>query len=152
VALRETMGRPPWSDDPRFATGIGRWRHQEEIDARLAEWTAGFDHLELMHRLQQTGVPAGAVLKGEEVLVDPHLAARGWWEPVTPTEIGRPFPFVTAPWRMSGSPYKPSTPAPTLGEHNDLVYLDLLGLSRQEYAELRTAGVISTEPLWEAEG
>lgn len=152
TALRQAMGGPAWSDDPRFATGAGRWRHQEEIDARLAEWTRGFEHNELMHALQAGGVPAGAVLKGEELLADPQLAARRWWEQVTPTEIDRPYPFVSAPWRMSGSPYRPATPAPTLGEHNDLVYRDLLGLDLDEYQALQAAGIISTEPQWRAEG
>ncbi len=152
AALRAAMGDPAWSDDPRFASGLGRWRCQDEIDARLAEWTRGFEHRELMHLLQSQGVPAGAVLTGGELLADPQLTARGWWERVTPTEVGRPYPFVSTPWRVSGSPYKPSTPAPLLGEHNDLVYLDLLGLSRQEYAALQAAGVINTEPLWNPEG
>lgn len=148
AALRRVMGEPAWSGDPRFATAIGRWRHQEEIDARLAEWTREHDHYELMHQLQRAGVPAGAVLTGPEVLADPQLNARDWWERLTPTEIGRPFSFVSAPWRMSGSPYKRLAPAPLLGEHNDVVYLDLLGLDRQEYDDLRAAGVISTEPQW----
>ncbi len=147
-ALCDEMQSPQWSQEPRFATAAGRWRNQEELDARLAEWTARFEHRELMHRLQRRGVPAGAVLTGRELLADPQLAARGWWESVTPTEIGRPYPFVTAPWRMSGSPFKPSTPAPCLGEHNDAVYLDLLGLDPAEYAELQAEGVISTDPVW----
>lgn len=152
AALRQAMGGPAWSDDPRFATALGRWHHQDEIDVHLAQWTCGFEHRELMGLLQRGGVPAGAVLTGGELLADPQLAARGWWEHLAPTEIGRPFPFVTAPWRMSASPYKPGPPAPLLGEHNDRVYLDLLGLSRSDYDALRSAGVISTEPLWKAEG
>lgn len=147
-ALRRVMGDPEWSRDPWLDTVGGRWRGQDEIDDRLAAWTKGFDHYTLMHALQRAGVPAGAVLKGEELLADPHLKARDWWEYVTPTEIGRPYPFVKTPWRMSGSPYKPGTPAPCLGEHNDLVYLEIAGLSREEYAALQEAGVIGTEPRW----
>ena len=45
---------------------------------------------------------------------------------------------------MSASPYQTSTPAPCLGEHNDLVYRDLLGLSPEEYAAHQADGVIST--------
>jgi crotonobetainyl-CoA:carnitine CoA-transferase CaiB-like acyl-CoA transferase len=49
---------------------------------------------------------------------------------------------------LSASPFRPSTPAPLLGEHNDRVYREILGLDDEEYAALQTAGVISTEPLW----
>jgi crotonobetainyl-CoA:carnitine CoA-transferase CaiB-like acyl-CoA transferase len=101
-----------------------------------------------MHRLQALGVPAGAVLTGRELLADPHLAARGWWEELAPPEVGEAHRFVTPPWRLSASPFRPSTPAPLLGEHNDHVYREVLGLSAKEYAALEAAGVISTEPLW----
>lgn len=147
-SLRSVMGDPEWSHDPRFDTVAGRWRHQDEIDACLAEWTACFDHKELTHELQRHGVPAGAVLDGLELLTDPQLVARGWWEQVTPPEIGAPFPMITPPWRMSGSPYQPLPAAPRLGEYNEFVYREILGLSAEEFEADRADGVTSTEPRW----
>lgn len=147
-ALCATMGEPEWCREPALATAAGRRARHDEIDARVTQWTAGFDKYELMHLLQRRGVLAGAVLKGTDMLTDPQLEARGWWEEVMPTEVGRPFKFITPPWRMSASPFKASTPAPVLGEHNDHVYLDILGLTSEEYSELRQAGIVSTEPLW----
>ena len=146
--LCRAVGEPAWCADPRFATVNGRWRHQDEIDAHLAEWTAGHYHIELTHLLQRHGVPAGAVLDGVELLSDQQLVARGWWDHVTPTEIGRPFPMITPPWRMSGSPYRPLAPAPRLGEHNDAVIRDLLGIDEEQYAAYQAEGVISTEAAW----
>ena len=147
-SLQSVMGSPEWSLDSRFATQAGRMEHHDEIDNRLSEWTREYEHRELMRLLQEHGVPAGAVLNGEELIADPQLDARGWWEWVVPREIGQAFPFFTPPWRLADSPHRPSTPAPTLGEHNDQIYRDLLGLNAGEYAELQTAGIISTEPLW----
>ncbi len=149
AGLRTAMGDPEWARDPALATAAGRMAAHDAIDAVLAEWTAAFDKFELMHLLQRHGVPAGAVLTGLELLADPQLNARGWWEDLAPTEVGEPYRFVTAPWRLSAAPRRPSTPAPCLGEHNDRVYLDLLGLEPAEYAELQRAGVISIEPLWQ---
>lgn len=146
--LCAAMGEPDWSADGRFRAIAERRQFQDEIDAKLAAWTAGFDHIELMRLLQQHGVPAGAVLDGVELLADPQLGARGWWEQVTPTAIRRPFPMITPPWRMSGSPHRPLSPAPLLGEHNDTIYRDLLGLSAGEYAAYQAAGVISREAQW----
>jgi crotonobetainyl-CoA:carnitine CoA-transferase CaiB-like acyl-CoA transferase len=146
--LREAMGDPEWVRDPALETASGRQGRHDEIDAALAAWTVEFDKFALMQLLQGHGIPAGAVLTGLELLDDAQLGARGWWERVVPTEVGRPFQFVTAPWRLSASPWRPSTPAPCLGEHNDRVFLDLLGLAPAEYAQLQREGVISTEPLW----
>ena len=146
--LCQVMGNQDWARDASLGTGAGRRQRHDEIDAKLAVWTRGFDHYDLMHRLQRGGVPAGAVLKGSELLVDAQLEARGWWEDLAPPEVGKVHRFVTTPWRMSASPFRPSTPAPSLGEHNDTVYLDILGLSRAEYASLQNAGIISTEPRW----
>lgn len=147
--LCRAMGNPEWSCDPRFATVTERWRRQDEIDACLSVWTQEQDHLELTHLLQAHGVPAGAVLDGAELLADPQLAARGWWDRVTPTEVGRPYPFVGMPWRMSGSPYLPLPPAPCLGEHNEAIFRGLLGLDAETYAAHVASGVISTEASWE---
>ncbi len=146
--LREAMGEPEWARDERLATAAGRMAAHDEIDAALAAWTVSFDKHELMHLLQGHGVPAGAVLTGLDLLADPQLDARGWWEDLVPTEVGEPHRFVTAPWRLSAAPRRASQPAPGLGEHNERVYRDLLGLSAQECAELQATGVVSTEPLW----
>jgi crotonobetainyl-CoA:carnitine CoA-transferase CaiB-like acyl-CoA transferase len=147
-SLQETMGDPAWAKDAGLETAEGRRARHDEIDGALAVWTRGVGHLELMHRLQRRGVPAGAVLTGRELLRDAQLEARGWWEALVPPEVGEAHRFVTAPWRLSASPFRPSTPAPLLGEHNDHVYRKILGLGDVEYAALQTAGVISTEPLW----
>ncbi|HEY7293764.1 MAG TPA: CoA transferase, partial [Dehalococcoidia bacterium] len=148
AALRATMGDPEWAQNPRLATAAGRMAAHDEIDAGLAAWTSTFDKQELMHLLQSGGVPAGAVLTGLELLADPQLNARGWWEELVPTEVGEAYRFVTAPWRLSATPRLPSSPAPCLGEHNEHIFRNLVGLSSAEYAELQDAGVISTEPLW----
>ena len=147
-SLRAVMGDPPWADDVGLATAEGRRVRHDEIDGALAAWTREFDHHDLMHRLQQRGVPAGAVLTGSELLRDAQLQARGWWEELVPPEVAEAHRFITAPWRLSASRFRPSTPAPLLGEHNDHVYREILGLGAEEYGALQEAGVISTEPLW----
>jgi len=147
-SLSEAMGDPAWARDVNMATAEGRRARHDAIDGALAAWTRAFDHHELMHRLQRRGVPAGAVLTGRELLRDPQLEARGFWETLVPPEVGEAHRFITPPWRLSASPFRPSTPAPLLGEHNDLVYREILGLDGEQYAALQRAGVISTEPLW----
>ena len=144
--LCRAIGQPDLAHDPRFATILARRAYQGELDRLLAAWTQERDHYQAMHLLQAHGVPAGAVLKGGETLVDPHLAARGFWDVVNHPEAGT-YTQVSTPWRLSKSPRRPTTPSPSLGEHNRDVLGDLLGLSEQEIAALEAQGIIGTRPI-----
>ncbi len=140
------IGQPDLAHAPRFATVLARREYQAELDRLLAAWTQERDHYQAMHLLQAHGVPAGAVLKGGETLVDPHLAARGFWDVVNHPEAGT-YTQVSTPWRLSKSPRRPTTPSPSLGEHNHDVLGGLLGLSGQEIAALEAQGIIGTRPI-----
>src|SRR5215510_12994923 len=148
--LCRAIGQPDLAQDPRFATVLARQDHQAEIDQILAAWTREREHYQAMQLLQAHGVPAGAVLKGGETLVDPHLTARSFWDVVNHPEAGT-YTQVSTPWRLSKSPRRPTTPSPSLGEHNSYVLGDLLGLSQQEIAALETQGIIGTRPIGAAE-
>ena len=144
--LCQAMGRPQLASDPRFDTLLARWQNEGELDQIVSEWTLGRDHYQAMHTLQAHGVPAGAVLKGSEVIADPHLNARGFWDSVDHPEAGM-YKQVTTPWRLSQSPRRATIPAPGLGEHNDYVLGEILGLSGQQIQELKEQGLIGTRPV-----
>ncbi len=143
--LCRTLGRPDLAQDARFASTETRLRNHNELDRIIAEWTGERSHYEAMHELQANGVAAGAVLKGSEIIEDPHLDARGFWDAVEHPEAGR-YKQTTTPWRLSKSARLPSAPAPDLGEHNGYVLGELLGLSEHELGELERAGIIGTVP------
>jgi crotonobetainyl-CoA:carnitine CoA-transferase CaiB-like acyl-CoA transferase len=54
--------------------------------------------------------------------------------------------MVGVPVRLSDTPGAVRTPAPTLGEHTDLVLEQMLGLSPAEIGDLRRAGAIGPRP------
>ena len=81
-SLCQAIGQPQLAQDPRFATLTDRHRHADDLDAILSTWTRERDHYQVMHLLQAHGIPAGAVLQGGEVIADPHLQARGFWDEV----------------------------------------------------------------------
>jgi len=144
--LCRAIAQPALAQDPRFATFPARREHQEELDRFLTAWTQAHEHYEAMHLLQAHGVPAGAVLTGGETLVDPHLDACGFWDVVQHPEVGL-YKQVTTPWRLAQSPRQTTQPAPGLGEHNQYVLGELLGLSAQEIAALAAQGIIGTRPV-----
>lgn len=130
-ALSKVIGLPL---DPRFMTFQGRQAHHDELDLLISAWTADKDHYDIFHLLQQAGVPAGPVLHTSELFTDPHLNARGFWEQVTHPEAGThlyPGPII----EMTKTPLHIREPAPTLGQHNELIYKQLLGYSEDEYQQ-----------------
>ena len=139
------MGRPELAREPRFAEEAARYANQDELDALISAWTSGLDKREIVARLQAAGVPCGPVLSVPELLQDPHLRARGFFEWVTHPDAGA--------WDMEGPVYRLSrTPAhirlnaPRFGEHTAYALGHLLGHPPAELAELDAAGVTGTQP------
>jgi benzylsuccinate CoA-transferase BbsF subunit len=148
TALCDVLGGPTWTADSRFASAGARHQHREELDRLLAEYTRPWDQHELMHALQGRGVPAGAVLDGKQLLFDPHLEARGFYETVAHHESTGmpPLPYPSTPWRVSETT-PPMRAAPLMGEHNGPVISDLLGRSEEDLEELERKGVIGYRPV-----
>ena len=143
-ALRRAMGNPPWSEEERFSDGLSRWHNQDELDRRIEEWTKQHDHDAIMYMLQKDGVPAGAVLDSGDCFIDPHLKERGFFEPLTQAECGTHL-YPGLSWRMSKTPNKLRLPPCRLGEHNEYVYKQVIGVSDEEYARLEAEGHIGMD-------
>jgi crotonobetainyl-CoA:carnitine CoA-transferase CaiB-like acyl-CoA transferase len=144
-ALCQAMGNPPWTEEERFSGQLSRHENQDELDRRIGEWTARYDHIELMHLLQAQGVAAGAVLNQAELMSDTHMRARDCYFEMEHPETGvRLYP--RQPWKMSRMPQRKMR-APLLGEHNRYVLGELLGLSEEEIDQLEEERVISGHPL-----
>jgi benzylsuccinate CoA-transferase BbsF subunit len=143
--LCQAIGQPGLAEDARFATLPVRRRNQPALDEILSAWSRARHHYQAMHILQAHGVPAGAVLNGAEVIADPQLEARTFWDVVHHPEAGL-YRQVTTPWRLSKHPRRATSPAPGLGEHNRYVLGELLGLSVAEIATLEAQGIVGTRP------
>jgi crotonobetainyl-CoA:carnitine CoA-transferase CaiB-like acyl-CoA transferase len=142
AALVDALGRPAWSVDPDLATADRRHARHDELDDRLAVWTAGQANHAVEARLAAAGVPVAALLHVEEMYGEPQLVARGYFQaiehPLTGVHRhpGWPMRFSFGPGTAHAGP------APMLGQHNGEVLGGLLGLSDDELDRLRAAGVI----------
>ena len=136
----------------RMSSPTRRWSCLEEGPSQRhprgvwTEWTSGRDKRQAMEVLQAAGVPAGAVLNGREMLEDPHLTRREFYQPVDHPVGGRQMQR-TWPFRLSRSAAEIHAPAPCLGQHTREVLHDLLGYSDQEIEALEAAGVLGSEPV-----
>ena len=134
-SLCSAIGRSDLSEDAALADTNGRRRHQRRIDAAISEWTVQREDYEAMHLLQDAGVPAAPYLSPERVFTDPQLREGGFFTTRTASD-GEQRDLPALGWRFDGGPAPRITAAPVLGQHNDYVYSELLGLSSEEVAHL----------------
>ena len=147
-ALCRVLSRPDWAADDRFSTAVGRKRHMEELDQMLRDTTRYWEGLQLMNALQAQGVPAGAVLDSKDLLFNDHLRERRFYEVVThhPSTGIPPIPYAGRPWKMSETPAVSPNAAPIMGEHNEVILGELLGLTPADISRLEEERIIGYAP------
>jgi len=139
--LCEAMGDAALADDARYANHQARGARQAELDALIGRWTTGRTTAGVLDLMARSGVPAGQIYRAPEMLKDPHFAAREAIVEVPHPQFGTIRMQNVVP-KLSATPGGIRAPSPALGEHNDAVYLELLGLPRERYAALKAAKVI----------
>jgi crotonobetainyl-CoA:carnitine CoA-transferase CaiB-like acyl-CoA transferase len=145
-ALRGALGDPEWARDPALAEASGRRAAHDAIDAHLGAWLAREGVEAAAERLLAAGVPASPLINAYQLMPNPQLEHRGFFQelrhPVTGTKR-----YPGLPWRCAGwGPPWHASPPPTLGQHNEEVLGGELGLGEGELATLREKRVIGTRP------
>jgi benzylsuccinate CoA-transferase BbsF subunit len=136
-SLKKVMGNPKWAEDNKFGDSLSRWENHEELDRNLEEWTKNFTQYDLTQMLQNEGVAAFPTLSNRGMVEDPHLNERGFF-----IEIEHPYPEMKGKkydgmlWKMSKTPGTIRHRAPFVGEHNNYVLKELLGMSQEEIDKL----------------
>lgn len=142
----ELMDTPDWTKEEKFSSTANRHQNQEELNEYITNWTIDKDPFELMHQLQKAGIAASPVCKQSDLYADPHLKERGFFEEIDHREAGQ----IRVPgmgFKYSKTPLTFRLPAACLGEHNDYVFRELLGLSEEEIAQLEEENYIGDEYL-----
>lgn len=118
-----------------------RREQQQRIDAAISEWTQQREDYEAMHTLQNAGISAAPYLSPERVFTDPQLREGGFFSTHIASD-GKQRDLPALGWRFEGGPEPRITAAPVLGQHNDYVYGELLGISDSAVAELTEQQII----------
>lgn len=128
-------------DSDRYPTLADRLADRHAIDAELGALTACHNALDLAERLRAAGVPAFRSASSLDLCSDDHLWASGGYRMVSDHKNGT-RPIIGPSWRMSPDEAKVERGAPLIGEHNDYVYRELLGLPRDRLDDLIARKVI----------
>jgi benzylsuccinate CoA-transferase BbsF subunit len=130
-----------WTRDTKFKDMESRLKNVEELDRNIERWTIQYTPHQVMGIMQYFGVPAGAVQNSEDVYHDIQLRARNF---MVEQELPRLGSVTCAglPVHLSMSPEGPQRKAPFLGEHNEYIYQQVLGMSQDEVNRLEENKVI----------
>jgi len=139
--LAEAMGQPGLAADPRYSTHGARGAHQAELDALVEQWTRTLTTRAVLEAMDKFGVPAGLIYRAPDMLADPHFQAREAIVTVPHPDFGELRMQNVAP-KLSETPGGVRSPSPSLGQHNDEVYLELLGLEPGRYEDLKSRRVV----------
>lgn len=128
-------------------TAGARRERRDEVNRLVAGWVGPQDGHALMHRLQRLGIACGPVLNNRDLLLDEHLAARGFHERVPlPPPMGE-RPIMSRPWRLARRPVRIRKPAPRYGEDGPAILREVLGMDETRIDALVQARVVCSEPL-----
>lgn len=140
-AFCQAISDPPWTKEEKFGDGLRRWANQDELNSHIEEWTISRDSYEVMRLLQSAGVPAGPVMRPSDLYRDPHLKARGFFIEITHREAGTHL-YPGMCFQFSKTPATVRMPPNCLGEHNEYVLGEMLGISTEEISRLKEEKVI----------
>ena len=142
-AFCRVIGNPLWcKENDKFGDVYKRVSNAKELDKCIARWTLNYTDYEVAEILQNGGVAATPVLSTDGIFLDPHFNERKVFVDVEHPLV-RNTVVYNLPWKFNSLDPKPMRHAPLLGEHNEYVFKDILGLSTDEIDELVKGKVIN---------
>ncbi len=140
--LAQAMGRPELGQDPRYATHIERGLRQTELDDLIAAWTRTLTVDALEELMIEHSIPAGKIYRAQDMLDDPHFAAREALIDVPHERLGSVKMQNVFP-KLSKTPGSVRSAAPSrIGQHNAEILGKVLGLDAAALEALREKAVI----------
>ncbi|BEU28517.1 CoA transferase [Paraburkholderia sp. 22B1P] len=138
--LSEAMGRPELASEDMYGVKEKRLAARMEVNRLVSEWAMTLTAEELIARCVDRDVPAGVLYSIADIFQDPQYAARENIKYVKSRAGRLAVPNVVP--NLSSTPGVINWLGAALGEHNEEVYGSLLGVTKEECAELREAGII----------
>jgi len=137
------MGKPELLTDPRFATFTARKESEDELDEIISSWSRDYTAEQVETMMQDAGIAASVAENMEDIFNDPQLKHRGFFRLCKHSVIGEHH-YRDMGFHLSKTP-DTRFAGPALGEHNEYVFKELLGMSDDEISDAYAGGAITTE-------
>lgn len=142
IFCTKVVEKPEWIKDERFLTNVLRVEHMDELKELIEEWSVNYTVDELVDMMLKAGVPAGPVYDLSQIVKDEHIAgAREMFPIVNHPVIGEMPVNGDAVKLMETMPHV-TRPAPLLGQDNQKVYGELLGITEEQLNEMAKTGIV----------
>jgi crotonobetainyl-CoA:carnitine CoA-transferase CaiB-like acyl-CoA transferase len=128
--------------DPQFTDDFYRFEHEEVVHQTLRDFFAGRTKQAIYTEAQRRRLPLAPVNTAQDLADSPQLQARGFFVDVEHPELGITVRYPGAPYGLSETPWRLRRRPPSLGEDNEAVYVQELGLSLDELSVLRARGIV----------
>jgi crotonobetainyl-CoA:carnitine CoA-transferase CaiB-like acyl-CoA transferase len=146
ATLTDLMQKTELASDPHFSTAAARQRNREAVNAVVAAWCLTHSSQALFKQLQTHGIAAAPVLNSRDLLRDPHLKHRNFYETVMhPEPIGE-RPIIGRPYKLRFRDAHIKKPGPRFGEDNDSILREILGKTPEQISALKDSNVVSDFP------
>jgi formyl-CoA transferase len=140
--LCDVMGRPELTEDPLYREVKDRALNHATLREIICGWVSGHTVAEVDEILNSAGCPASAVNTIDMLVKDPQIAgARGMFPVIDQPGIGE-LQITAAAQKLTRTKSFPRKAAPLLGEDNEKIYSEFLGLSAEQIAQLREKGAV----------
>ena len=137
----QIIAKPELADEPKFATTAARRTNQAETAAIIQGWTGARTKAEVVNTLAEGGVPAAPVNNVAEMVADPQIQARQMFVELEHPVYG-PVKITGTPLKLSETPGRVERLAPMPGEHNEEVFVGMLGHTKEDLMRWQNEGVI----------
>ena len=137
----EVLDTPDLGNDKRFATNSNRIRNRTTLIPLIEPLVKQRTRNEWVNALEAAGVPCGPINNIDQVFANPQLQARGIKVDI-PHPLAGVVPQVASPMRFSETPIEYHLAPPTLGQHNEYVLRELLGMQMNEIDRLQRKNIL----------
>jgi benzylsuccinate CoA-transferase BbsF subunit len=136
----QAIGNPEWTRAARFASMGERIQNSGDLDNLVNAWTINFTAEQAMSILQSHGVCAGVVASAEDCELDPQLKHYDFFRELEHPFLGKRNFYHPPGFKLSEATAEVARP-PLLGENNEFICTEILGMSDEEFDRLTAEGV-----------
>ena len=135
------VGHPEVIEEPWFGSGAERAKHADELDGYVGGWIARHDLDEVVRIFEEAHAAIAPIYNIEQIMKDPQYQALNSITSVDDPDLGS-VKMQNVMFRMSDTPGQIRWAGRRLGQDNDAVYCEELGLSEDDLTELHEKGVL----------